>query len=422
MASIGHEVVGVDIDEEKTELLNSGRAWFHEPGLDAMLAQNIAAGRLRFTTSFAEAGRSARVHFIGVATPGQPDGSYDLSQLHLALAALAPQLRGESLVIGKSTVPPGTAAALQVLADELLADGQDASVEIAWNPEFLRESCAVADTLRPDRIVAGTRSLRAAELIREIYQPITDAGVPLLVTDLATAELVKGAANAFLAAKISFSNAMADLCAATGGDARALAAVLGMDPRIGPAFLRAGAGYGGACLPKDVRGLAAFASGIGAKGAAGLLAAVDAVNEARAGQAIGLIRHVLGTLAGRRVGVWGAAFKPGTDDVRDSPALRVADGLRLLGAEVTVYDPLATDTARAAVPELKYADSALGAVAGGDALVVATAWPEFAAASPAEAAEAASRPVVIDVCQGIDARTWRSVGWEVASLVTARPC
>ena len=421
MASIGHEVVGVEIDEEKTELLNSGRAWFHEPGLDAMIAGNIAAGRLRFTTSIAEAARSARAHFIGVATPGRPDGSYDLSQLHAVLSALVPQLRGEALIIGKSTVPPGTAADLQAMADDLLAPGQEGRVEIAWNPEFLRESCALADTLRPDRIVAGTTSARAAELIREIYQPITDSGVPLLVTDLATAELVKGAANAFLAAKISFSNAMADICAATGGDVRALAAALGMDPRIGPAFLRAGVGYGGACLPKDVRGLGAFASGIGVRGAAGLLTAIDAVNEARVGQAIGLIRQALGTLAGRRVGVWGAAFKPGTDDVRDSPALRVADGLRPLGAEVTVYDPMATGTARALAPELKYADSALGAAAGADALVVATAWPEFAAASAAEAAQAANRTVVIDICQGIDARTWRNAGWEVSSLVTGGP-
>jgi UDPglucose 6-dehydrogenase len=194
-----------------------------------------------------------------------------------------------------------------------------------------------------------------------------------------------------------------------------------MDPRIGPAFLRAGVGYGGACLPKDVRGLGAFASGIGARGAAGLLTAIDAVNEARVGQAIGLVRHVLGPLAGRRVGVWGAAFKSGTDDVRHSPALRVADGLRLLGAEVTVYDPMATSTARVVSPELKYAGSALGAAAGADALVVATAWPEFAAASPAEAAQAASRPVVIDICQGIGAATWRNAGWEVSSLVTERP-
>lgn len=417
LASIGHEVTGVDIDEEKVSLLNSGRAWFHEPGLDEMLAANIAAGRLQFTTSFAAAGRFASTHFIGVATPGRPDGSYDLSQLRSAVSALVPHLRGPALIVGKSTVPPGTAAALQALANGLRADGQDASVEVAWNPEFLREACAVTDTLRPDRIVAGVSSARAAGLMHEIYQPITDAGVPLVITDPTTAELVKGAANAFLATKLSFSNAMADICAATGGDSRALATALGMDPRIGPAFLRAGMGYGGACLPKDVRGLAAFAAGIGARNAAGLLAAVDAVNAARVEQAIDLVRQAAGPVGGRRIAVWGAAFKAGTDDVRDSTALRIADGLRLLGAEVTVYDPMASGNALVAVPELRYADSALAAVTGAGALVVATAWPEFAAVSPAEVARRAGRATVIDVCQGIDVRAWQAADWDVASLV-----
>ena len=421
MASIGHEVVGVDNDSRKVELLNSGRAWFHEPGLDPMLKDNIKAGRLRFTTCSAAAAAFARVHFISVATPGQPDGAYDLSQLRGAVSALVPHVRGEALIIGKSTVPPGTAAGLQALADDLCHPGAEASIEVAWNPEFLRECCAVRDTLRPDRIVAGTASSRAAELIREIYQPIADAGVPLLVTDLATAELVQGAANAFLAAKISFINAMADICAATGGDVRALAAGLGTDSRIGPAFLKPGVGYGGACLPTDVRGLGTFARRIGVSGAADLLAAVDAINEARPGQVIGVIRHMLGTLAGTRIGVWGAAFKPGTDDVRDSTALRVADRLRLLGAGVTVYDPMAAGTALAVVPEVKYADSALAACAGADALVVATAWPEFGAVSPSEAAAHIGRPIVIDACQGIDGQFWRDAGWEVASLVAARP-
>lgn len=421
MASIGHEVVGVDIDSGRVELLNSGRAWFYEPGLDVLLAENIKAGRLRFTTSFADAAAFARVHFIGVATPGQPDGAYDLTQLHSAVAALVPHVRGEALIIGKSTVPPGTAIELQAMADSLRHPCPEASVEVAWNPEFLRESCAVQDTLRPDRIVVGTASGHAAELIWEIYQPIADAGVPLLVTDLETAELVKAAANAFLATKLSFINSMADICAATGGDVRALAAALGMDPRIGPAFLQAGIGYGGACLPKDVRGLGMFARQIGVAGAAGLLAAVDAVNAARPGQAIGVARHVLGPLAGRRIGIWGAAFKAGTDDVRDSAALRIADGLRQVGAEVTVYDPLATENAQAALPEIKYTDCPVAAATGAEALVVATAWPEFAAAPPAEVAARTSRQVVIDACQGINAELWRCAGWEVASLVAARP-
>jgi len=411
MASIGHDVLGVDIDDDKVGLLNSGKAWFHEPGLDELLAENIQAGRLRFTTSFADAAEFASVHFVGVATPGQADGSYDLSQLHAVVSSLVPHLRGESLLIGKSTVPPGTAAALREMAA--------GDLDVAWNPEFLREGFAVQDTLRPDRIVAGALSAGAAGTVREIYRPLTEAGVPLLMTDLATSELVKGAANAFLATKVSFINAMADICAATGGDVSVLASALGMDPRIGPAFLKAGLGYGGACLPKDVRGLGTFARRLGVPNADSLLAAVDAVNSSRQGQVIDLVREALGMLAGKRVAVWGAAFKAGTDDVRDSVALRIADKLHGLGATVTVYDPMANGNALVAFPQLAYADSAVEAAVGADALVVVTAWPEFAQASPAAVGEVVARMVVIDSCQGIGGRAWRQAGWNVSSLTGA---
>jgi UDPglucose 6-dehydrogenase len=412
MASIGHDVLGVDINEDKVTLLNSGKAWFHEPGLDELLAENIQAGRLSFTASFADAAEFGKVHFIGVATPGQADGSYDLSQLHAVISSLAPHLRGASLLIGKSTVPPGTAAALREMAVDIGAS----DLEVLWNPEFLREGSAVQDTLRPDRIVVGAASAGAVETVREIYRPLTDDGIPLLVTDLATSELVKGAANAFLATKVSFINAMADICAATDGDIDALASALGMDPRIGPAFLKAGLGYGGACLPKDVRGLGAFARGIGVRNAASLLAAVDVINSSRKDQVAGLVRDAVGTMAGKRVAVWGAAFKAGTDDVRDSVALQIAHRLHSLGATVTVYDPMATGSALVAFPELTYADSAVCAAAGADALVVLTAWPEFAQASAAEIGEAVAHRVVIDACQGICIPAWRQAGWDVSSL------
>jgi UDPglucose 6-dehydrogenase len=331
-----------------------------------------------------------------------------LSQLHAVVSSLVPHLRGESLLIGKSTVPPGTAAALREMAA--------GDLDVAWNPEFLREGFAVQDTLRPDRIVAGALSAGAVETVREIYRPLTEVGVPLLITDLATSELVKGAANAFLATKVSFINAMADICAATGGDVSVLASALGMDPRIGPAFLKAGLGYGGACLPKDVRGLGTFARRLGVPNADTLLAAVDAVNSSRQGQVIGLVREALGMLAGKRVAVWGAAFKAGTDDVRDSVALRIADQLHGLGATVTVYDPMANGNALVAFPELAYADSAVEAAVGADALVVVTAWPEFAQASPAAVGEVVARMVVIDSCQGIGGQAWRQAGWNVLSL------
>ena len=415
MASLGHEVIGVDIDEDKVGLLNSGKGWFHEPGLDPMLADCIERGRLRFTTDFAQAARFASVHFVAVATPGHPDGSYDMSQLRAAVSSLVPHLRGDRLIIGKSTVSPGTAASLQTMVDEMLRPGQG-PVEIAWNPEFLREGCAVADTLRPDRIVVGAGSPAAEAVIREIYRPQTDAGTPLLITDLPTSELAKGAANAFLAAKISFINAMADICAVTGADVSALARSLGLDPRIGPAFLRAGLGYGGACLPKDVRGLGSYALGIGAQHAARLLGAVDAVNRARIDQAASLVKEALGQVAGSRVAIWGATFKPGTDDVRDSAGLLIAEQLRGLGATVTVYDPMGGGNALDAYPELGYADSAVTATAGADVLVITAAWPEFAQADAAEVAAVIGRRSVVDACQGIDIATWRAAGFRVASL------
>jgi UDPglucose 6-dehydrogenase len=420
MASIGHDVLGVDIDEGKVNLLNSGKAWFHEPRLNDMLSANVEGGRLRFTTSFAEAAEFASVHFIGVATPGHADGSYDFSQLHAALDSLVPHLRGESLIIGKSTVPPGTAASLQVVTDALLGDGCG-PVEIVWNPEFLREGCAVEDTLGPDRIVVGTTSTSAIEIVSEIYRPLTDTGIPLLFTDLATSELVKGAANAFLAMKISFINAMADVCAVTSGDISALARALGLDPRIGPGFLKAGIGYGGACLPKDIRGLGSFARGVGVPSAAKLLTAVDEINAARGGQVVDLVRHALGDVAGKRVAVWGAAFKPGTDDVRDSAGLQVAERLRALGAEVTVYDPMASGNAFAVFPQLAYADSAFASVAEADVIVVVTAWPEFAGVSPAEVAKASAGKAIVDACQGINTAAWLEAGWEVSALTGVKP-
>jgi UDPglucose 6-dehydrogenase len=415
MASVGHEVIGVDIDEDKVSLLNSGKGWFHEPGLDPMLAENIERGRLGFTSNIAEAAEFANIHFIGVATPGHGDGSYDLSQLHAALSSLAPYLRGDCLIIGKSTVPPGTAANLQAMMDGMLRPSL-ARAEIVWNPEFLREGHAIEDTLRPDRIVVGAVGAGAAATIEEIYRPLVETGIPLILTDRATSELAKGAANAFLATKISFINAMADICAATGGDVSALARSLGLDPRIGQAFLKAGIGYGGACLPKDVRGLGSYARAIGAQNATTLLDAVDEINAARSRQAVALVEQAVNGVAGKHVTIWGATFKAGTDDVRGSAALQVADRLRSLGAIVTVYDPMGSGNALASYPELAYADSAYAAAAGADVVLVVTAWPEFATVEPAAIAEVVREKVVVDACQGIEATNWHVGGWRVYSL------
>jgi len=425
MAEVGHEVLGVEIDPDKVSLLNSGKAWFHEPGLDEMLARNIEAGRVRFTTSFEEAAAFGPVHFLGVATPGQADGSYDLSQVTSAVSELARHAFGPCLIVGKSTVPPGTAESLRTLARDLSPSGD---TDVAWNPEFLREGCAIQDTLMPDRIVLGCTSDATEEALREIYRPLTDSGTPLMVTDLATAELVKCAANSFLAAKISFINAMADICFAVGADVHSLSDALGMDPRIGRSFLGAGIGYGGACLPKDVRGLAAFAEQAGTQTASDLLMLVDAINTGRRDRVVQVVRQAAADmpvrgratfahpLTGTRIAVWGGAFKPGTDDVRDSPGLDIARRLHLAGAEVKVYDPMANGNAFIVSPELSYANSAGDAASDAELLVIVTPWPEFAAMNPMVVASDVANMTVIDACQGIDLMKWRQAGWKVRSL------
>ncbi|WP_067143983.1 UDP-glucose dehydrogenase family protein [Microtetraspora malaysiensis] len=415
MAEIGHDVVGVDVDPEKIAVLAEGRAWFHEPELDEMLSRHVASGRLRFTTDFAEAGAFGDMHFLGVATPGTERGDYDLSQIYAAVSALAPHLHQPCVIVGKSTVSVGTTAAVAELVRELAPAGD--AVEVAWNPEFLREGHAVQDTLRPDRIVIGVTSAEAERLIREAYKPITDAGVPLVVTDPATCELVKGAANAFLAMKISFINTMADMCEIAGGDVALLADAIGSDPRIGRAFLDAGLGYGGGCLPKDGRAFAARARDLGVDEAVDLLAVVDRVNAGRRDRVVSMTTKACGgDLSGKRIGVWGAAFKVGTDDIRDSPALDVAIRLHAQGSLVTVHDPMAVETARAAHPELGYAVDPLDAAEAADVLLVMTAWPEFRALHPQRVGEVVARPVVIDARNALHGGWWTESGWTVHRL------
>jgi UDPglucose 6-dehydrogenase len=416
MAEIGHDVIGVDIDPNKITTLNAGRAWFHEPELDEMLTRHLAAGRLRFTTDFAEAGAFGQVHFLGVATPGMADrDDYDLSQVFAAVRSLAPHLAGPCVIVGKSTVSVGTTVAVRELVQEIAPAGD--VVDVAWNPEFLREGFAVQDTLRPDRIVVGVTNAATEETIREAYRPITDAGVPLIVTDPATCELVKGAANAFLSMKISFINAMADVCEGVGADITQLADAVGLDPRIGRAFLDAGIGYGGGCLPKDTRAFAARARELGADFAGDLLGVVDAINLSRRSRVVEMARKICGgELRGRRIGLWGAAFKANTDDIRDSPALDVAEQLHAQGAVVTVYDPMALDNAKAAHPQLRYAENAMTAAADADVLVIVTPWPEFGELDPEEVGAVVTNRAVIDARHTIDAGDWESAGWKVRFL------
>ncbi|MCH9737464.1 MAG: UDP-glucose/GDP-mannose dehydrogenase family protein, partial [Actinomycetia bacterium] len=339
MAELGFDVIGLDVVPEKVQLLNSGKVPFYEPELDAVLARNIDAGRLRFTTSFQEAAEFGDIHFICVGTP-QQSGAYaaDLSQVFGSIESLAPYLSSTDLVVGKSTVPVGTANQIAEIL-KLSAPG----VDVAWNPEFLREGFAVQDTLEPDRLVVGVRSPEAESQLREVYATMIDKEIPFLVTDFPTAELVKVAANSFLATKISFINAMAEVCEAAGADVVQLAEAIGHDTRIGNRFLNAGLGFGGGCLPKDIRAFMARAGELGAEEALTFLREVDQINLRRRSHTVDLARKELGgELRRKKICMFGATFKPASDDVRDSPALDVAVALANAGATVVVHDPKGT--------------------------------------------------------------------------------
>lgn len=413
MAELGHEVVAVDVDEARLAQLRSGAVPFYEPSLQEMLRRNLAAGRLRFTSSYTEAATSAEVHFLGVGTPQQKDGlAADLSSIEAVIESLAPLLTRPTVIFGKSTVPVGTAKRLGARARALAPAGD--AVEVAWNPEFLREGFAVWDTLHPDRLVLGVdpgRPGRAEEVARQVYAPLLTQDIPFLVTDLATAELAKVSANAFLATKISFINAMADVCDMVGADVTMLADAIGCDPRIGRRFLDAGAGFGGGCLPKDLRAFIARAGELGVDQAVTFLREVDAINMRRRIHTVDLAREVCGSLSGARIAVLGAAFKPDSDDVRDSPALDIAGRIQSQGAQVHVYDPKAMASARVSFPTLGYADTALDACEGADAVLVLTEWAEFRKLQPADLDAVVRQKAVIDGRNCLDPYQWRGGGW-----------
>ncbi|BBZ10954.1 UDP-glucose dehydrogenase family protein [Mycobacterium branderi] len=418
MAELGHDVVGVDIDPGKIAKLAGGDIPFYEPGLRKMLSDNIAAGRLRFTTDYEMAAEFADVHFLGVGTP-QKKGEYgaDLRHVHAVIDELVPRLTRAAVIVGKSTVPVGTAAELGRRARAIAPAGVD--VEVAWNPEFLREGFAVHDTLEPDRIVLGVQedSIRAEAAVRELYGPLLDAGVPFLVTDLQTAELVKVSANAFLATKISFINAVAEVCEAAGADVTMLADALGHDPRIGRQCLNAGLGFGGGCLPKDIRAFMARAGELGANQALTFLREVDNINMRRRTRMVELATTACGgSLLGANIAVLGAAFKPESDDVRDSPALNVAGQLQLNGAAVNVYDPKALDNAHRVFPTLNYAVSVAEACERADAVLVLTEWREFVDLDPGELADRVRAKVIVDGRNCLDVARWQHAGWRVYSL------
>jgi UDPglucose 6-dehydrogenase len=415
MADLGHEVLAIDVDAEKIAKAARGEAPFFEPGLEPLLRKNTDAGRLRFTLSFAEAGQFGEFHFLCVGTPEGESGRVDLGPVYAAAEALAPHLTSPCLVVGKSTVPVGTAR--QVLSRMQAIAPAGAGVDLAWNPEFLREGLAVQDSLAPDRIVLGVTSARAEARLRQVYRAPLEAGTPLLVMDLETAELVKVAANAFLATKISFINAMAEVCEEAGADVIPLAEALGYDARIGRRFLSPGLGYGGGCLPKDIRGFRATAADLGVGSLASLLTTVDEINLGRRDRVVALAREAAGgSLTGRRVAVLGVAFKPDSDDVRDSPSLAICDRLVAEAAVVSVHDPVAMPSAARKRPGLRYAPSVSEAAEGADLVLHLTEWSDYRAIDPAALARVVARRVIIDARCCLDAGLWRDAGWTVRVL------
>lgn len=416
MAKLGHEVVGIDVVEAQVASLARGEAPFYEPGLPDLMTEASATGRLRFTTDPSEAA-AAEVHFVCVGTPQkQGENAADLRYVYGAVDDLLPYLKPGDVVVGKSTVPVGTA---ELLAERIRDAVPEAT--LLWNPEFLREGHAVDDTLRPDRFVygveAGTAGERAVTRLDAVYADALSVGTPKIVTDLATAQLVKVAANSFLATKISFINAMAELCEVSGADVTQLADAIGLDERIGRRFLNAGLGFGGGCLPKDIRAFMARAGELGADQALTFLREVDSINLRRRVRMVDLAREELGgSIANRRIAVLGAAFKPHSDDVRDSPALSVAAQMQLQGAHVTVTDPWAIDNARKKWPDLAFATEVEQALAGAELVLVATEWPEYVGLDPVVAAKHVAEPRMIDGRNCLDPVTWREAGWSYRAL------
>lgn len=415
MAALGHRVVGIDVDQARVARLTKGEAPFFEPGLQEMLAEGVASRRLTFSTDPAAAW-GALVHFIAVGTPQRRDGSdADLSHVETALEALLPQLNSGDVVVGKSTVPVGTAARL---AQKVAAVG----ATLVWNPEFLREGWAVTDSIEPDRLVVGVPSGeagdKAAQVLRSVYRTAVERGTPFLVADYATAELAKVAANSFLATKISFINAIAEVAEVAGADITELADAIGYDARIGRHFLGAGIGFGGGCLPKDLRAFSARAEELGRGEAAGLLREVEAVNLRRRQRAVELVVAAAGgSVLGRRITVLGAAFKPFSDDVRDSPALEVAARLHGLGALVTVTDPAALANASRVHPQLSYVADRDEALRGADVVVLVTEWDEYCRElSPEHAGELVATRTVVDARNVLDPRAWRAAGWRYIGM------
>jgi UDPglucose 6-dehydrogenase len=412
LSSLGFDVVGIDIDSEKISSLKKGVVPFFEPGLQELVEKELQGGRLQFTNDFSDA-KDCEIHFICVGTPQRKDSlAADLQFVDSAIEMIGPVAKSNSLIVGKSTVPVGTAERLAKRLSEL-----NPNVELAWNPEFLREGFAIEDTLRPNRLVVGVTSDQAEAKLRKVYESLIAAGIPWIRADLPTSELVKVAANSFLATKISFINAMAEICEVAGGDVTVLAKAIGYDPRIGSKFLQAGIGFGGGCLPKDIRAFMARSEELGAKQSLEFLREIDSINQRARQRVIDLVRLEIGSdLKGKRIAILGAAFKPDSDDVRDSPALDIAEQIAAAGAVVTVHDPKALGNAKRRSPELTFVDNVETCVKDASCILHLTEWKEYRDLDPVAILKRVKEPVIIDGRNALDRELWEKSGWRFRGL------
>jgi len=412
MASLGFEVIGFDTESSKIESLVKGKVPFYEPGLEELLAQQITSARLKFTKDINDLS-DCDVHFICVGTPQVQGGiAADLTYVNSALESVAPIAKKGSLVVGKSTVPVGTA---QRLRNRLLEINSE--VDLAWNPEFLREGFAVEDTLKPNRLVVGVTNDRAEQILKEVYASNLKDNTPWVRADLPTSELVKVAANSFLATKISFINAMAEICEAADGDVTVLAKAIGYDPRIGHRFLQAGIGFGGGCLPKDIRAFMARSEELGAKQSLEFLREIDSINQRARQRVIDLVRLEVGSdLKGKKIAVLGASFKPDSDDVRDSPALDIAAQIHAAGADVVVHDPKAIEPAKKRFPNLKFAEKIEDCVQGADLILHLTEWKVYRELDPNSLKQLVKQTKILDGRNALDRDKWRQAGWQFHAL------
>ncbi|MBU6163885.1 MAG: UDP-glucose/GDP-mannose dehydrogenase family protein [Actinomycetales bacterium] len=412
LSSLGFDVVGIDIDSEKVSSLKKGIVPFFEPGLQELVEEELQGGRLQFTNDFSNA-KDCEIHFICVGTPQRKDSlAADLQFVDSAIEMIGPVAKTNSLIVGKSTVPVGTAERLAKRLSEL-----NPSVELAWNPEFLREGFAIEDTLRPNRLVVGVTSDQAESKLRKVYESLIAAGIPWIRADLPTSELVKVAANSFLATKISFINAMAEICEVAGGDVTVLAKAIGYDPRIGSKFLQAGIGFGGGCLPKDIRAFMARSEELGAKQSLEFLREIDSINQRARQRVIDLVRLEIGSdLKGKRIAILGAAFKPDSDDVRDSPALDIAEQIAAAGAVVTVHDPKALGNAKRRSPQLTFVDNVETCVKDASCILHLTEWKEYRDLDPVAILKRVKEPVIIDGRNALDRELWEKSGWRFRGL------